>query len=193
MSTKPAEAAAAPPQEQEVVVDCAAAGAGRRAGGWGWFPATSASSGLRLLMTIRSRRQPRTRARPGHRFICRWTTWWSILPTRAASGWRRLASLSSCVMRPRPRRSNSFYRPFAVAYCCWSRRRRPKKCCNAEGKEKLANDILREAARPFGGMEGEEEAEPPKAGAAKSRKSSNKVRPGDLPVQRVLFSSFIVQ
>ena len=62
-----------------------------------------------------------------------------------------------------------------------------------EGKEKLANDILREAARPFGGMEGEEEAEPPKAGAAKSRKSSNKVRPGDLPVQRVLFSSFIVQ
>lgn len=62
-----------------------------------------------------------------------------------------------------------------------------------EGKEKLANDILREAARPFGGMDDEEEAEPAKSGAAKSRKSRNKVRPGELPVQRVLFSSFIVQ
>jgi flagellar FliL protein len=59
-----------------------------------------------------------------------------------------------------------------------------------EGKEKLANDILREAARPFGGMDDEEKAEPSKNSAAKSR---DKVRPGDLPVQRVLFSSFIVQ
>ena len=62
-----------------------------------------------------------------------------------------------------------------------------------EGKEKLANDILREAARPFGGMDDESEAEPAKAGAGNARKSRNKVRPGDLPVQRVLFSSFIVQ
>lgn len=62
-----------------------------------------------------------------------------------------------------------------------------------EGKEKLANDILREAARPFGGMDDQEEVDPSKSGAAKSRKSRNRVRPGDLPVQRVLFSSFIVQ
>lgn len=62
-----------------------------------------------------------------------------------------------------------------------------------EGKEKLANDILREAARPFGGMDDEEVAEPAKSGASKTQKSRNKVRPGDLPVQRVLFSSFIVQ
>lgn len=62
-----------------------------------------------------------------------------------------------------------------------------------EGKEKLANDILREAARPFGGLDDEEEAEQPKNGAANTGKSRNRVRPGDLPVQRVLFSSFIVQ
>ena len=62
-----------------------------------------------------------------------------------------------------------------------------------EGKEKLAADILREAARPFGGMDDEEDAEPPAKGAAKAKKSRNRVRPGDLPVQRVLFSSFIVQ
>jgi len=62
-----------------------------------------------------------------------------------------------------------------------------------EGKEALAADILREAARPFGGLEGEEEAEPASKGAAQSRKPRNRVRPGDLPVQRVLFSSFIVQ
>ncbi len=62
-----------------------------------------------------------------------------------------------------------------------------------EGKEKLASDILREAARPFGGLDDEEEVEQPKAGAVNNRKSRNRVRPGDLPVQRVLFSSFIVQ
>lgn len=62
-----------------------------------------------------------------------------------------------------------------------------------EGKEKLAMLILREAARPFGGMEDEEEVEPAKKGAAPSTKARNRVRPGDLPVQRVLFSSFIVQ
>ncbi len=62
-----------------------------------------------------------------------------------------------------------------------------------EGKETLAADILREAARPFGGLDDEEEAEPAKKGATKSRKSRNRVRAEDLPVQRVLFSSFIVQ
>ena len=62
-----------------------------------------------------------------------------------------------------------------------------------EGKEKLATDILREAARPFGGLDDEASAEQPHSGTVKSNKSRNRVRPGDLPVQRVLFSSFIVQ
>jgi flagellar protein FliL len=62
-----------------------------------------------------------------------------------------------------------------------------------EGKEKLATDILREAARPFGGLDDEESADQPRNGSIKSNKSRNRVRPGDLPVQRVLFSSFIVQ
>lgn len=63
-----------------------------------------------------------------------------------------------------------------------------------EGKEKLASDILREAARPFGGLDDEDEAEaeaPRKA--AKGKSARKRMRPGDLPVQRVLFSSFIVQ
>ncbi len=62
-----------------------------------------------------------------------------------------------------------------------------------EGKEKLAADILREAARPFGGLDDDEVADPAKKDAPPSRKQRNRVRPGDLPVQRVLFSSFIVQ
>lgn len=52
-----------------------------------------------------------------------------------------------------------------------------------EGKEKLAADILEEASRPFG-----DGAAPGKAKAA----SKDKGREGQ-PVQRVLFSSFIVQ
>ncbi len=37
------------------------------------------------------------------------------------------------------------------------------------------------------------EAEPPKSGTDQPGKASERVRPGDLPVQRVHFSSFIVQ
>ncbi len=63
-----------------------------------------------------------------------------------------------------------------------------------EGKEKLARDILREASEPFGGIEeDEDEADVPKA-ANKTRSTRKRRRaPVDQPVQRVLFSSFIVQ
>ena len=57
-----------------------------------------------------------------------------------------------------------------------------------EGKEKLAKDILIEASRPFGG--GEEQAQ----GAGAGKKTAKKKKGlEELPVQRVLFSSFIVQ
>lgn len=56
-----------------------------------------------------------------------------------------------------------------------------------EGKEKLARDILREAAIPFGG--GEDEDETP----SKKVKPKKKVIPVEYPVSDVLFSSFIVQ
>ena len=66
------------------------------------------------------------------------------------------------------------------------------------GKEKLASDILREASRPFGGAEDmqADEAESPAGGAAKKPKPKAKKKGkaiGEQPVQRVLFSSFIVQ
>lgn len=56
----------------------------------------------------------------------------------------------------------------------------------AEGKEKLAADILREASVPFGG--GEEE-EPESATKKKKKKKAH----AEYPVTAVLFSSFIVQ
>jgi flagellar FliL protein len=56
-----------------------------------------------------------------------------------------------------------------------------------EGKEKLAADILREAAVPFGGGDDESEDEAP----AKKRKK--RVVHVEYPVIGVLFSSFIVQ
>ncbi len=69
-----------------------------------------------------------------------------------------------------------------------------------EGKEKLAADILKEAARPFGGVEEEATDEVEKkddVGAKKAKgkpKAAQKSQPHEAPpVQRVLFSSFIVQ
>ena len=69
-----------------------------------------------------------------------------------------------------------------------------------EGKEKLAADILKEAARPFGGVEEEvtDEVEKKDEPATKKAKSKPKVAKKNQsheapPVQRVLFSSFIVQ
>jgi flagellar FliL protein len=64
-----------------------------------------------------------------------------------------------------------------------------------EGKEKLASDILREAARPFGGGDEDEEEEPAKpAAGAKKAKVAKKPKPRvQMPVTGVLFSSFIVQ
>lgn len=62
-----------------------------------------------------------------------------------------------------------------------------------EGKEKLAKDILREASEPFGGIDEEDEADA--ANDGKKTRSTRKRRraPVDQPIQRVLFSSFIVQ
>ena len=63
-----------------------------------------------------------------------------------------------------------------------------------EGKERLAKDILRKAAVPFGGDDSEEsvdhEEDDPKDKPAKKKKK--KVH-DDYPVVGVLFSSFIVQ
>jgi flagellar FliL protein len=60
-----------------------------------------------------------------------------------------------------------------------------------EGKQKLAKDILRETALPFGGGDDEEHGDG--AAPAKKKKSAAKSGHGDLPVVGVLFSSFIVQ
>lgn len=57
----------------------------------------------------------------------------------------------------------------------------------AEGKEKLAKDILRETSLPFGGGD----AEPADDATAKNKKK--KAAQPDYPVVGVLFSSFIVQ
>ena len=59
-----------------------------------------------------------------------------------------------------------------------------------EGKEKLASDILRKAAVPFGGGDEEE----PEADAPETKKKKSKKRVVvEYPVVGVLFSSFIVQ
>jgi flagellar FliL protein len=59
-----------------------------------------------------------------------------------------------------------------------------------EGKEKLAQDILRETAIPFGGGEDNHEEED---SSAKSKKKKKKAAHVEYPVKGVLFSSFIVQ
>jgi len=64
-----------------------------------------------------------------------------------------------------------------------------------EGKEKLARDILREAARPFGGGDEEDEADAEQsASGAQKPRTTKRPRPRvQMPVIGVLFSSFIVQ
>jgi len=62
-----------------------------------------------------------------------------------------------------------------------------------EGKEKLARAILREAALPFGGLEDEEDEADDAKATGKKKSTKQKARVVDQPVQRVLFSSFIVQ
>lgn len=65
--------------------------------------------------------------------------------------------------------------------------RTAEELLSAEGKQKLAKDILREAAIPFGGENGEhDEAEKPKS---KKKKAAH----AEFPIVGVLFSSFIVQ
>jgi flagellar FliL protein len=59
----------------------------------------------------------------------------------------------------------------------------------AEGKEKLAKDILREASIPFGGGEEDEE----EVSTSKAKKPKKKKVQVQYPVVGVLFSSFIVQ
>ncbi len=59
----------------------------------------------------------------------------------------------------------------------------------AEGKEKLAQDILREASIPFGGGDDDEHDD---AASAKKKSKKKKVHV-EYPVKGVLFSSFIVQ
>jgi flagellar FliL protein len=58
-----------------------------------------------------------------------------------------------------------------------------------EGKEKLAKDILYEASLPFGGAQAHDEPAP----KAKKAKTKAKDEHAEMPVTRVLFSSFIVQ
>lgn len=66
--------------------------------------------------------------------------------------------------------------------------RTAEELLKAEGKEKLAKDIVREASLPFGGGDEEPEDEAPA-----KKKKKKKVAPPEYPVVGVLFSSFIVQ
>lgn len=61
-----------------------------------------------------------------------------------------------------------------------------------EGKEKLAEDILLEASKPFGGG-ADAHGDEPKEGAKVVKKKAAKGAHAENPVKAVLFSSFIVQ
>lgn len=67
--------------------------------------------------------------------------------------------------------------------------RTAEELLSAEGKSKLAKDILRETSIPFGGGEDAHGSEEP----APKKKAAKKDAHSDMPVVGVLFSSFIVQ
>jgi flagellar FliL protein len=65
---------------------------------------------------------------------------------------------------------------------------------SADGKKKLAKDILREASVPFGGGHEEEPVEEEEDPPKKKKKTGKKAPPPpEYPVVGVHFSSFIVQ
>ena len=66
--------------------------------------------------------------------------------------------------------------------------RTSEELLTAEGKEKLAKDILREASLPFGG--GEDEVQEEASDTGKSKKKKPAVT---YPVTQVLFSNLIIQ
>lgn len=68
--------------------------------------------------------------------------------------------------------------------------RKADELLSAEGKQKLAQDILRETKVPFGGGEDEEQ---PSNGNANGKQAKKKKAQPQYPVVGVLFSSFIVQ
>lgn len=70
--------------------------------------------------------------------------------------------------------------------------RTAEELLSADGKQKLAKDILRQALLPFGGMPEEEHSDTEEA-PKKKKKTAKKTEHADLPVKNVLFSSFIVQ
>ena len=80
---------------------------------------------------------------------------------------------------PRPaKRSSSTCPTIRSGVLLLVSQRTSEELLQREGKEKLATDILREAARPFGGLDDEEEAEAPTQRATKRSKSRNRVRAG---------------
>ena len=70
--------------------------------------------------------------------------------------------------------------------------RTAEQLLSQEGKQKLAKDILRETAKPFGGGN-EEEEHAEETTPKKKKKAPTKAEHADYPVVGVLFSSFIVQ
>jgi flagellar FliL protein len=70
--------------------------------------------------------------------------------------------------------------------------RTAEQLLSQEGKQKLAKDILRETAKPFGGGD-EDEGHADVAAAKKKKKAPAKDAHAEYPVVGVLFSSFIVQ
>lgn len=70
-------------------------------------------------------------------------------------------------------------------------RRTAEELLSAEGKDKLAKDILRETLKPFGG--GDEVHEGQDAPPPEKKKKDKSAAESELPVRGVLFSSFIVQ
>lgn len=68
--------------------------------------------------------------------------------------------------------------------------RTSEELLSQEGKQKLAQDILRKASLPFGG---EDEEPEPEDAPVKKKKSGRKAVVHEFPVIGVLFSSFIVQ
>ncbi len=70
--------------------------------------------------------------------------------------------------------------------------RTAEQLLSQEGKQKLAKDILRETAKPFGGG-GEEPEHLEESAPKKKKKAAAKSEHAEYPVVGVLFSSFIVQ
>lgn len=193
MSTKPAEAAAAPPKSKKMLLIVGIAVLVLAlAGGGGWFYISK-----QRAAALEAEDEEVVAAKPTPKGPPTYLPMDNMVVNLADPGGEKVAQIGITLELTDSHATDKVkqYLPtIRSSVLMLVSQRTAQELFQREGKEKLAADILKEAARPFGGGDDEEHAaEGGKKETASAKKKKKKGPHEEMPVQRVLFSSFIVQ